>query len=296
MRFAIALAALLAVVVMNGCQTAPEQPKPAPAPVMPAPEPEPVKPAPVPEGPAPGSPAARTQSQQLLRQAAESLNDGNEDKARVEVAEALRLDPDNKLGQCLNRGITADPEQALGRQSTNYTVRPGETLGRIAQRALGDSCEFYLLARYNKIRVPKQLAGGQVIRVPGRVALSAPEPAAAKPEPTPAPAAAKPEPAPEVATPAPAVAPAAPAPVPAPTPAAISAPAEPPPKPRPSPQEIRAQVDRHHRTAQAAFRRQDLTTAIREWDKVLALDPTNDLARARREEAIELDRRIKQLK
>jgi cytochrome c-type biogenesis protein CcmH/NrfG len=64
----------------------------------------------------------------------------------------------------------------------------------------------------------------------------------------------------------------------------------------PSPQEIRAQIDRHSRAAQAAFRRQDLTTSIQEWDKVLALDPNNDLARARRQEAIELDRRLKQLK
>ena len=73
------------------------------------------------------------------------------------------------------------------------------------------------------------------------------------------------------------------------------------PRRRPSPaaptqQEIRAQIDRHQRNAQAAFRRQDLATAISEWDKVLALDPNNDLARARRQEAIELDRRLKQLK
>lgn len=51
-------------------------------------------------------------------------------------------------------------------------------------------------------------------------------------------------------------------------------------------------IDRHHREAQTAFRRQDLATAIREWDQVLVLDPGNELARARRQEAIELDRRI----
>lgn len=252
---------------MTGCQTTAN--RPAPEPVKAA-EPAPAKPA-VPEGPAPGSPAAKAQSQTLVRQAAESLNEGNEDKARGEIAEALRLDPESKLGLCLNRGISADPERTLGRPFTKYTVRPSETLGRIAQRAFGESCEFYLLARYNGIRVPKQLAGGQVIKVPGKVPLAPPEPGAK-------------------AAPDPLV-----APVEATAPAAAGA-VDPAAKPALSPQELRTQIDRHHRDAQAAFRRQDLATAIREWDQVLALDPTNDLARARRQEAVELDRRIKQVK
>ena len=162
MKSRLALTALLAALMAAGCQVAPRQQPPAPELGKSPAEPEPVKPA-VPEGPVPGSPAARTQSQALLRQAAESLNEGNEDKGRGEIAEALRIDPESKLGQCLNRGVSADPEQVLGRTHTKYTVRPNETLGRIAQRALGESCEFYLLARYNGIRVPKQLVGGQVI-------------------------------------------------------------------------------------------------------------------------------------
>jgi len=277
MKRRIALVALSAIALLfvSGCQTAPKPGKPAPEVVTAPPEPQPVKPV-VPEGPAPGSPAARTQSQQQLRLAAESLNEGNEDKARGEIAEALRLDPESKLGQCLNRGLTVDPEQALGKQYTKYTVRPSETLGRISQRALGESCEFYLLARYNGIRVPKQLAGGQVIRIPGRVPLAPPD-AAAKPSTESAPAA---------TTEA----------VPPPPPPAVPAPSDAAAKAALSQQELRAQIDRHHRDAQAAFRRQDLATAIREWDMVLALDPTNDLARARRQEAIELERRIKQVK
>jgi LysM repeat protein len=273
--------AIAAAVTLAGC-AAPESKKPEPVSqaVLPAPEPEPVitPPPTVPEGPQPGSPSARFQAQHLLRQAAEALNEGNEDKGRADIAEALRLDPENKQGQCLNRGVTANPEQALGPQSTPYTVRPGETLGRIAQRALGDACEFYLLARYNNIRVPKQLAGGQVLRIPGRVVLAAPDAAPAKPEVA----------APKAAAESP---PSRPEPLAAPTPAA--APTAP---PKPSPQELRAQIDRHQRAAQVAFRRQDLATAIREWDEVLALDPGNDLARARRQEAIELERRLKQLK
>jgi cytochrome c-type biogenesis protein CcmH/NrfG len=60
--------------------------------------------------------------------------------------------------------------------------------------------------------------------------------------------------------------------------------------------EVKAQIERHQRNAIAAFRRQDLKTAIREWDRLLELDPNNDLARARRQEAIDLQRRLSQVK
>jgi hypothetical protein len=206
----------------------------------------------------------------LLRQAYESLNDGNEQKAQAELDEARRLEPDNKQVACLLRGITADPVATLGRESTPYTVRPGELLGRIAQRALGDVCEFYLLARYNQIRVPKTLAAGQVIRIPGRAVL-APEAPAARPAPETPPVEAPPP----VAKPA------------APDPAVTKAAAE---------KKRRALIERHHRSAQAAFRRQDLATAIKEWDRVLEIDPGNELAQARRQEALDLARRLKQIK
>ncbi len=266
------LALVVTVMALAGCQFPKKQgnvSSPPPEPVAAAVTPEPARPA-IPEGPPPGTPAAKAQALQLFKLSAESLNEGNEDAARRDIAEGQRLDPDSKYGQCLARGLSADPEKTLGRTSTKYTVRPNETLGRIAQRALGDSCEFYLLARYSGIRVPKQLAGGQVIRIPGRTPLAPPDSVKAEPLPPP-PAEA---------------APAAAAPVPDPAPS----------KPALSPQALKAEIDRHHRDAQTAFRRQDLATAIREWDHVLALDPGNDLARARRQEAIELDRRIRQVK
>lgn len=265
-RTSIAIA--VSVALLAGCQMPRKQaePAPAPEPVKVVAEPEAPRPAPVPEGPAPGTSAAKAQAQQLFRQSAEALNEGNEDLARRDITEGQRLDPDSKLGQCLARGVSADPEKTLGKTSTRYTVRPNETLGKIAQRALGDGCEFYLLARYNGIKVPRQLAGGQVIRIPGKTPL-APPPDTAKTDATPA---TLPEAAP-----------------------ASDAAAQ---KSAPSAQALKAQIDRHHRDAQAAYRRQDLATAIREWDAVLALDPANDLARARRQEAIELDRRIRQVK
>jgi tetratricopeptide (TPR) repeat protein len=265
------LALAIGTVLLAGC-AAPEPAKPPEAPppeqVAEPPEPEAVEAPKPPPAPVFTGAAAREQATKLVRQAFDSLNDGNEQKARAELNEARRLEPDNKQAACLLRGITADPVATLGREFTSYTVRPGELLGRIAQRALGDVCEFYLLARYNQIRVPKTLAAGQVIRIPGKVAL-APEAPAAKPVPEPV------EPPPSVAKP------------PAPDPAVTKAAEE---------KKRRALIERHHRNAQAAFRRQDLATAIKEWDRVLEIDPGNELAQARRQEALDMARRLKQIK
>jgi LysM repeat protein len=259
--------------LLAGCATPPEPAK-APEPVA-KPEAEPALEARPPEAPKTPArplltgPAAKVEVQKILRQSFDWLDAGEDEKARVELEYARQLEPDNKQVACLWRGVTADPITALGKESTSYTVRPGESLGTIARRAMGDVCEFFILARYNQIKVPKQISVGQTIRIPGRVALA---PAAPEAAPAPAP---KPESKPE--------------PV-----------AEPKPKPAPSAEADerarRAEIDRHHRNAQAAYRRQDLATAIREWDAVLAIDPGNDLARARKQEALDLQRRLENLK
>ena len=260
---------LTLLALLAGCASAPEPVK-APEPVAkPEPEAQPVAPAPVktPSRPLLTGAAARAEVQKILKQSFDWLDGGEEDRARGDLEYAHQLEPDNKQVACLLRGVNADPVTALGKESTQYVVRPGESLGTIARRAMGDVCEFYILARYNQIKVPKQLASGQTIRIPGRVALASPTAAdaAAKPEP-------KPEPVAEPVKPKP----------------TVSAEAE--------EKARRAEIDRRHRNAQAAYRRQDLATAIREWDSVLAIDPGNSLALARKQEAIELQRRLENLK
>lgn len=266
--------ALMMLALLAGCATPPEPAK-APEPVAtPEPESEPVVPeaAPAPpKRPQLTGQAAKVEVQKILRQSFDWLDGGEEERARVELEYARQLEPDNKQVACLYRGVTADPVAVLGSESTTYTVRPGESLGTIARRAMGDVCEFYILARYNQIKVPKQLASGQTIRIPGRTALAAPVGPDAAPTPAIAP---KPEPAPAVET------------------------AKPKPATSPEAEEKarRAAIDRHHRSAQAAYRRQDLNTAIREWDAVLAIDPNNGLALARKQEALDLQRRLENLK
>ena len=303
--------------VLAACEAPPRAPRVEPAPA-PAPAPEPVpqpqppapEPAPVVAGP-PASPEARQQAQKLALVAADLLQSGNEDGARTELKRGLALDAQNKLALSLTRQMTVDPATTLGRESFAYTVRPGDTLAVLAQRQLGDAYLFYLLARYNDIKVPKQLSSGQVIRLPGKAAaLREPSP----PPASSAPAAPPPRPAPPVTT--------------APAPATPPPPAAPPPPPPPPPLTAGQQamsdgaaaeragdlpralaayrkadtlaqagatakvdqmrtllVGRYTRAARNAFTKEDLDGAIANWQRVIELDPGNTTARSELERA-----------
>ncbi|WP_290645592.1 LysM peptidoglycan-binding domain-containing protein [Aquabacterium sp.] len=335
---AMACAGLLAACASHppaGGQTAPVAPPPMVGP-------------PVPSAPsAPPTQAAMQQAQKEAQSAVDELEDGHEDDARAALRRAVALDPNNKLALSLMRQLSIDPVMLLGKESFSYTVKPGESLSRIAGHFLGDIYLFYGLARYNDIKVPKQVAGGQVIRVPGKAPVEEREPpkaaksagkaggksgskaepkSEAKAEPSAPPTATTPTPAP-VNVPAPAaVQPAEPAPAPvAPAPVAELSPGA---KAMQSAQAaerggnldkaladyrlaaslgqagaankaeaVRKQlVDRHTQKARASMARQDLDGAIANWNRVLELDPGNDMARLEKQKALTLKEKIKALK
>jgi hypothetical protein len=237
------------------------------------------------------------------------LETGHEDQARVELQNALALDPANKLALNLTRQLTVDPVATLGRESFAYTVRPSDTLSQIAGRFMGDIYAFYILARYNDIKVPRQVAGGQVIRIPGK----APPPGTLDREPRRPPV--------EASAPAPAAPPPPPAPPPAPEPtagmlalrsaetaeragdleraaaeykraASLDQPAA-----AGKAEDLRKRlVSRYTVNARTAFVKQDLTGSIRAWDKVLELDPNNDTAKLERQKALMLQKKVEGLK
>jgi tetratricopeptide (TPR) repeat protein len=325
-------AAVLCAVVslLTACNAPPRSPapgngsygtgQPAPGGTEPAPQRAPEPPPPAPS--APPTPAAQAQASRIATAAIDLLEAGHEDQARAELQHALTLDPNNRLAQNLMRQITADPVATLGRESFPYTVRPSDTLSRIAGRFMGDIYSFYILARYNDIKVPRLVAGGQVIRIPGK----APPPGALERE------ARKPEaPPPKVEIKVEPRKDAAPPPAPAPAP-----PAPPPPPPEPTPgeramrnaeaaeragnldlahgeykraagleqpgaaakaDEVRRKlVARYTSTARTAFVKQDLDGSIRAWDKVLDLDPNNDTAKLERQKAQMLKKKVEGLK
>ncbi len=230
-------------------------PKPgAAAASAPAPAAEPAPPAPQPE-PAPASPAAVQQAQRLANVAVELLEVGNEDQALAEIQRALQADPANRLAQSLLKQIQTDPQQLLGRESFNYRVEPGESLSRIAGRFLRDVHLFYALARYNDIKVPRLLQGGQLIKVPGR-------------QPPPTPAAPPPSPAPPPPAPSPAPAPARPAAA----------------EPRPPAPDVA--IAQEYRRGLSLMAQQKPAEAVFAFDKVLERDPGHANAKLKRAQAL----------
>jgi hypothetical protein len=162
----------------------------------------------------PSSPGARpAQTKQKISPKAEgpagpavtALWDGNSAKADKVLRKILKKTPNDPLARKLLRQITDDPHKLLGNENYPYRVKPGETLWGLAQRVLGDPMMFYALARYNDIAVPRALAAGATIRIPGKLRVETPpsppkpvEKPAEKPAekpvaaPTPAPSAAAP--------------------------------------------------------------------------------------------------------
>lgn len=210
--------------------------------------------------------------------AIELLEMGHEDQAATELQRVLAVEPNHRLAQSLMRQIKDDPVAMFGKESFPYRVQAGESLSRIAQRFLGDVHLFYALARYNDIKVPRQLAGGQQIRVPGK----APPPSALTPPAAPVKGGAS-----APAVPTPTAAPNAAASAPVPDPAVEAA------------QAAKARTDainRNVRAARGAFAKQDLNGAIRAWDAVLELDPGNRTAQLERQKAIDLKEKLTKVK
>lgn len=124
-------------------------------------------PAEPPPPPKVATPAEQQQAQRVALKVADLLEAGRVDEARVEIERALEIDPANALAQSFLEQISVDPIAALGEDSFGYTVKPGESLSKIAGRFMGDIFQFYILARYNGIEVPRRVPAGQVIRIPG---------------------------------------------------------------------------------------------------------------------------------
>jgi nucleoid-associated protein YgaU len=63
------------------------------------------------------------------------------------------------------RELSKEKDQETG--DTVYTVKPGDTLGAIAQKYYGNVGEYKKIAHYNNISNPDLITVGQQIRIPG---------------------------------------------------------------------------------------------------------------------------------
>jgi Amt family ammonium transporter len=122
-----------------------------------------------------------------LNLAVELLKHDHKDQARIELQALTSAAPHDSAGARLLRELDEDPQAALGQQHFNYTVRAGDTFESLAERFLGDRLRFYLLARYNGVDTPADIAVGQILMIPGAPHRSAPPPSRSAAAPTPTP-------------------------------------------------------------------------------------------------------------
>ena len=290
------------LIFLAACATQPPPPKadaavPAPAPVAPPPPPPPP--------PRAATAEERQRAEQLANESVLQLQAGETANGKRLLEQALALDPNNELARLMMRQLTADPVAELGTTNFSYTIQRDDTLAKLAQRFLNDRHLFYILARYNDISHPNRIQLGQVIKIPGKAPRVVESPTA------------------EPARPAPA-APAAPAAPTAPTaPAVEDVSAKRLAEGRelerkgdlegalvayadvlrrdPAQAEARQRsvavrkklIDRYYAEGTAAFARQDLDKSIAAYDRVLALDPDNQNAKLKRQQAIDLKERLK---
>jgi len=265
-------AALLASMCIGCAPTAPTEP---PAEV----KQEPVS---APPGPKPESPEAKLQSQKLAQDALDLLQKGEESTAQEGLERALWLDPNNELARKLIAQIRTDANKELGATSFAYTVQPEDTLSKLAQRFLNDRYRFYILAKYNDMRVPNKLATGQTIRIPGtepKTAAVSKSPMRTIEQPG------KYVESPKAIEPPKSVKEHEP-----------SSPSQPSVAAESESSKQQATIQRYLREAEIAYRRQDLNTAIQKWDQVLRLSPNNQQAKLKRENAIRLKENIEKIK
>ena len=127
------------------------------------------------------TPADRAAAQKTALSAVDMLAAGNEEQATAELNRALDARPDQQAGAEPDApGFRGSGCAATGASPSPMWCKPGESLSQIAGRFMGDIYAFYGLARYNDIKVPRQVAGGQSLRVPGKPTAGATAPDASR--------------------------------------------------------------------------------------------------------------------
>lgn len=108
-----------------------------------------------------------------LKQIMHLIENGEHEQARAALETFLAKDPKNQAARNLQIQLTIDPDKALGPAVSTYTIQPGDTLGGLAAKFLGNPMNFVILGRYNDIKRGRDLQVGQTIKIPSLKKLKA---------------------------------------------------------------------------------------------------------------------------
>ena len=101
-----------------------------------------------------------------LQQVINDLDTGRLDQAETALLSIIDQRPNSRLALRFLEQLQSDPIELMGSEYDVVTVQPGDSLSSIAARELGDAMQFFALARYNQIRVPRRMSSGIDIRIP----------------------------------------------------------------------------------------------------------------------------------
>jgi tetratricopeptide (TPR) repeat protein len=111
-------------------------------------------------------PAPNLTPRERLLRGLELLEEGDAERARVEVIAYLERVPSSTIAKNLLLQIDTAPEVFYPGAYQEVTLRPGQSLSNVAKVYLDNAYEFYALARYNDISRPRQVVPGQIVKVP----------------------------------------------------------------------------------------------------------------------------------
>jgi len=115
--------------------------------------------------PAPAEPL-RPEQPETLAQVVKALDQGRIEVAETALVAILDQQPASTLALRFLEQIRTDPVELMGAPHDVVVVRSGDSLSEIAERELGDSLQFFALARYNAIAVPSRMPPGIDLKIP----------------------------------------------------------------------------------------------------------------------------------
>jgi tetratricopeptide (TPR) repeat protein len=114
-------------------------------------------------------PAASVLSPATMQVVIDLLDTGQLEQAEQELLRIIDARPGSRLALRFLEQIQVDPVDLMGEEYDEVVVERGESLSVIAHRELGDGMQFFALARYNDIAVPRRLSPGMVIKIPSNL-------------------------------------------------------------------------------------------------------------------------------
>ncbi|MBI2784288.1 MAG: hypothetical protein HYX64_09525 [Gammaproteobacteria bacterium] len=104
--------------------------------------------------------------QQRIERAIKHLEKGEAGQAKAELEAYLAVVPSSKVAQDLLRQIDVPSSEYYPAASRDITLGAGDSFSVLAQKYLGSYYQFYALAKYNGIAVPRDVSAGRKIHIP----------------------------------------------------------------------------------------------------------------------------------